>query len=65
MTIQIETEKIGSKALLIRIPHALAKAIKHLAVEKDQSIQDIAIEAFKDILKKYKEKGKKDLFDFK
>ncbi len=36
----------------------LMKEIKHLAVDEDRNVNDVLEEAMKDLVKKYKKKGK-------
>jgi hypothetical protein len=60
MTQKITTDKADKKAILLRIPYDLAKAMKILAAKTDKTFQDLAIEAFQDVLKKHGEKVHKD-----
>ena len=36
----------------------LMKEVKHLAVDEDRNVNDVLEEAMRDLLKKYKKKGK-------
>ena len=48
------------KALGVRVPHELAKAIRILAAKSDKSMQEITVEALQDVLQKYGEKIPKE-----
>lgn len=39
-----------------RLPNELVKSIKILAIHEEKSLNDLAIEAFEDLLKKYKKR---------
>lgn len=44
------------KALGVRVPSELAKSLRIVAAKNDKTMQDILVEALRDVLKKYGEK---------
>jgi predicted HicB family RNase H-like nuclease len=49
----MDTALAGLKALNVRVPAELHKAVKILAVEQERPVQDLAEEAIRDLLTKY------------
>ncbi len=43
------------RALGVRVPAELAKALRILAAKKDKTMQEILVESIRDVLKKYGE----------
>ena len=41
------------RGILVRVNPAGSKALRQLALDRDQSLQALAVEAFNDVLKKY------------
>lgn len=46
----------GWKGLGVRVPPELARALRITAAKNDKTMQDILVEALRDVLKKYGEK---------
>jgi hypothetical protein len=46
----------GKKGLVTYLPPQAAKEVRLLAVESDSSIQELGVEAWNDLLRKYKRK---------
>lgn len=44
------------KSLGVRVPPELAKGLRVVAAKNDKTMQDILVEALRDVLKKYGEK---------
>ncbi len=46
------------KAYGLRLEQALMKELKYLGVDQDRNMNDLVEEAIRDLVKKYKKKGK-------
>jgi len=46
------------KAYGLRLDQSLMKELKYLGVDQDRNMNDLVEEAIRDLLKKYKKKGK-------
>ena len=53
-----EKPSSGKKTYGLSLDLALMKEVKHLAVDEDRNMNDVLEEAMRDLLKKYKRKGK-------
>ena len=53
-----EKPSSGRKTFGMSLDLALMKEVKHLAVDQDRNVNDVLEEAMRDLLKKYKRKGK-------
>jgi hypothetical protein len=53
-----EREKGKRKPYGLSLDPDLMKEVRHLAVDEDRNVNDLLEEAMKDLLKKYKKKGK-------
>ena len=47
-----------TKVLGLRMKESLIREVKHLAVDESRPVNELAEEAFRDLLKKYREKRK-------
>ena len=47
-----------TKVLGLRMNESLIREVKHLAVDESRPVNELAEEAFRDLLKKYREKRK-------
>ncbi len=47
---------VGWKGLGVRVPPELSKALRIVAAKNDKTMQDVLVEAIRDVLKKYGEK---------
>ncbi len=54
----VEREKGKRKSYGLSLDPDLMKEVRHLAVDEDRNVNDLLEEAMKDLLKKYKKKGK-------
>jgi len=50
------TTTTGWKGLGVRVPPELARALRIVAAKNDKTMQDILVEAIRNVLKKYGEK---------
>ncbi|MDR4495110.1 MAG: ribbon-helix-helix protein, CopG family [Nitrospirales bacterium] len=53
-----EKEPSKRKTFSLSLDQDLMKEFKHLAVDEDRNVNDMTEEAMRDLLKKYKKKGK-------
>ena len=53
-----EPRKTDRKAYGLRLEQALMKELKYLGVDQDRNMNDLVEEAVRDLVKKYKKKGK-------
>ncbi|MCA9469815.1 MAG: hypothetical protein KC643_30825 [Nitrospira sp.] len=53
-----EAQGPDRKAYGLRLDQGLMKELKYLGVDQDRNMNDLVEEAIKDLLKKYKKKGK-------
>jgi len=53
-----EPRKADRKAYGLRLEQALMKELKYLGVDQDRNMNDLVEEAIRDLVKKYKKKGR-------
>jgi len=53
-----EPRRADRKAYGLRLEQALMKELKYLGVDQDRNMNDLVEEAIRDLVKKYKKKGK-------
>ncbi len=49
---------LGRKTYGLRLEQSLMREVQHLGVDEDRNANDLVEEALRDLLKKYKRKGK-------
>jgi hypothetical protein len=53
-----EKPPLGRKTYGLRLEQSLMREVQHLGVDEDRNANDLVEEALRDLLKKFKKKGK-------